>query len=106
MATPRAYATPTGLAMQRRRSYKIAITVAPLAIAAATVAQEKYSLVAPGGIRFSDFKGHEDWSVVSSARTDEVLKVIVANPAMVKAYKAGIPGNGQPFPEGSMIVKL
>jgi hypothetical protein len=67
---------------------------------------DKYSLVSPGGIAFSDFRGYEDWSDVSSARTDEVLKVIVANPAMIKAYKAGIPGNGQPFPEGSMIVKL
>ena len=55
---------------------------------------------------FSDFRGYEDWSVVSSARTEEVLKVIVANPAMVKAYKEGVPGNGQPFPQGSMIVKL
>src|SRR4051812_43799874 len=67
---------------------------------------DKYSLVSPGGIAFSDFKGYEDWSVVSSARTDEVLKVIVANPTMIKAYKAGVPGNGQPFPEGSMIAKL
>jgi hypothetical protein len=25
---------------------------------------------------------------------------------MIKAYKAGIPGNGQPFPEGSKIAKL
>jgi hypothetical protein len=44
--------------------------------------------------------------VVSSARTDEVLKVIVANPTMIEAYKAGIPGKGQPFPDGSRIVKL
>jgi len=66
----------------------------------------KYSLISPGGIAFSDFRGYEDWSVVSSARTEEVLKVIDANPAMIKAYKAGVPGNGQPFPEGSMIVKL
>ena len=44
--------------------------------------------------------------MVSSARTDEVLKVIVANPTMIKAYKAGIPGNGKPFPEGSKIAKL
>jgi hypothetical protein len=42
----------------------------------------------------------------SSARQDEILKVIVANPKMIAAYKAGVPGNGQPFPEGSMIVKL
>jgi hypothetical protein len=68
--------------------------------------QDKYSLRSPGGIAFSDFRGYEDWSVVSSARTEEVLKVIVANPAMIEAYKAGVPGNGQPFPQGSMIVKL
>jgi hypothetical protein len=73
--------------------------------------KDKYSLVSPGGIAFSDFRGYEDWSVASSARTeaalpDEILKVIVANPKMIKAYKAGIPGNGQPFPDGSMIVKL
>jgi hypothetical protein len=35
-----------------------------------------------------------------------VLKVIGANPAMIQAFKAGIPGNGRPFPDGSMIVKL
>ncbi|HEY2808437.1 MAG TPA: cytochrome P460 family protein [Steroidobacteraceae bacterium] len=73
---------------------------------AAAYALDKYSLVSPGGIAFADFKGYEDWSVVSSARTDEVLKVIVANPAMIKAYKAGAPATGQFFPEGSKIVKL
>ena len=44
--------------------------------------------------------------MVSSARTDEVLKVIVANPTMIKAFKAGAPANGEPFPDGSMIAKL
>jgi Cytochrome P460 len=68
--------------------------------------KEKFSLISPDGVAFSDFRGYEDWSLVSSARTDEVLKVIVANPAMIKAYKAGSPGNGKFFPEGSMIVKL
>ncbi len=32
--------------------------------------------------------------------------MIVANPVMINAYKAGVPGNGQTFPDGSMIVKL
>jgi len=68
--------------------------------------KDKYSLKSPSGIAFSDFRGYEDWSVVSSARTDEILKVIVANPKMIKAYKAGIPVNGQLFPDGSMIAKL
>jgi hypothetical protein len=90
----------------------VTAAVAVLAIlgAAALFAQDqnkdKYSLKSPGGIAFSDFRGYEDWSVVSSARTDEILKVIVADPKMIKAFKAGVPVDGQPFPEGSMIVKL
>jgi len=67
---------------------------------------DKYSLKSPGGIAFADFRGYEDWTVVSSARTDDVLKVIVANPTMINAYRAGVPGNGKPFPEGSKIAKL
>src|ERR1700690_4316468 len=94
--------------MERKSKLTVAIATALLAVLGATAvyAQDKYLLKSPSGIAFSDFRGYEDWSVVSSARTDEVLKVIVANPAMIKAYKAGIPGNGQPFPDGSMIVKL
>jgi hypothetical protein len=69
-------------------------------------ALDKYLLVSPDGIAFSDFRGYEDWALVSSARQDQILKVIVANPKMISAFKAGVPGNGQPFPEGSMIVKL
>jgi Cytochrome P460 len=94
--------------MTRKSKLTIAIATAVLAVLGATAvsAQDKYSLKSPSGIAFSDFRGYEDWAVVSSARTDEVLKVIVANPAMIKAYKAGVPGNGQPFPEGSKIAKL
>jgi hypothetical protein len=90
----------------------VAIAVAVLAVlgAAFLYAQsqdnDKYSLKSPSGIAFSDFRGYEDWADVSSAHTDERLKVIVGNPTMIKAFKAGIPLNGQPFPDGSMIVKL
>ena len=93
-----------------KRKGKLAIAIATAAAAAlggtAIYAQEKYSLKSPSGIAFSDFKGYEDWAVVSTARTNEVLKVIVANPTMIEAFKAGIPGNGQPFPDGSKIAKL
>src|SRR5712672_2377615 len=97
-----------GSAMKRKSKLTIATATAVLAVlvAAAVYAQDKYSLKSPSGIAFSDFKGYEDWATVSSARTDEVLKVIVANPAMINAYKAGVPGNGRPFPEGSKIAKL
>jgi hypothetical protein len=85
-----------------------AVVVAALVVllAMAVYGQDKYSLKSPGGILFLDFKGYDDWSLVSSARTEEVLKVIVANPKMIDAYKAGLPGNGQIFPDGSRIVKL
>jgi hypothetical protein len=94
--------------MKGKNKPTIAIAAAVLAAlgAMAVYAQDKYLLKSPSGIAFSDLRGYEDWAVVSSARTDEVLKVIVANPTMITAYKAGVPGNGQLFPDGSMIVKL
>jgi hypothetical protein len=94
--------------MESKSKLTVAIATGVLAIlcAAAVYAQDKNSLKSPGGIAFSDFVGYEDWSVVSSARQEEVLKVIVANPGMIQSYKAGVPGNGQVFPEGSKIVKL
>src|SRR5499427_1304693 len=94
--------------MECKSKLAIAIAAAVLVVLGGTAiyAQDKYALKSPSGIEFSDFKGYEDWAVVASARTDEVLKVIVANPTMIEAYKAGVPGNGQPFPEGSKIVKL
>src|SRR3982750_4249655 len=93
--------------MKRKGKLTIAIAAAVLAVLVTAVyAQDKYLLKSPSGIAFSDFRGYEDWAVVSSARTEDVLKVIVANPTMIKAYKAGIPGNGKPFPDGSKIVKL
>jgi len=86
----------------------VAIAAAALAVplAGAVDTTDKYTLKSPSGVPFSDFRGYEDWPVASSARTDEILKVIVANPVMIKAYKTGTPINGQPFPEGSKIVKL
>jgi hypothetical protein len=68
--------------------------------------QDKYTLQLPGGLAFSDFRGYEDWQVVSVSQTDDLLKVMVANPVMIEAYKAGVPGNGQPFPDGSKIAKI
>ena len=86
--------------------FAVVLTVLGGATLSAQTKQDKYTLKTPDGVAFSDFRGYEDWSVVSSARTDEVLKVIVANPAMIAAFKAGIPVNGQAFPDGAMIAKL
>ena len=61
---------------------------------------------APNGIAFSEFRGYEAWQDVAPSQTDDGLKAILGNATMINAYKEGIPGNGKPFPEGSMIVKI
>jgi hypothetical protein len=99
--------------MMHKNGFRISMAAALLAAVGGTAlyaqdtsATDKYALVSPSGIAFSDFRGYEDWALISSARTDEILKVIVGNPAMIKAYKSGVPLNGQAFPDGSRMVKL
>jgi hypothetical protein len=72
----------------------------------ANSAQDKYTLRVPDGLAFSDFKGYEDWQLISSAKTDDRMKVILGNPTIIAAYKSGIPGNGKPFPDGAKIAKV
>jgi len=74
--------------------------------ASAFSAQDKYTLRVPNGLAFSDFKGYENWQVVAVSQTEDLLKVMVANPTMIDAYRAGVPGNGKPFPDGSKIAKI
>lgn len=71
-------------------------------------AQDRYSLKEPNGISFSEIRGYEDWKVVApSFRTDhDEIRIILANEVMIEAYRAGIPLNGKPFPDGSIIVKI
>jgi hypothetical protein len=72
----------------------------------ALAAQNRLTLKVPNGPAFSDFKGYEDWQNVAVSQTETSVKIIAANPAMIKAYRSGIPGNGKPFPEGSKIAKI
>ena len=53
--------------MKRKSKLTIAIALAGLAVLGGTTVygQDKYSLKSPSGIAFSDFKGYEDWAVVS-----------------------------------------
>lgn len=71
-------------------------------------AQDRFDLKAPNGLSFSEIKGYETWPFIApSYRTDNnELRVILGNAAMINSYKAGIPGNGKPFAEGSVIVKI
>jgi hypothetical protein len=86
-----------------------AALVATLAIAAdapAKAKQDKYTLRVPGGLAFSEFKGYETWQVVSVSHNAKGMAVILGNPTMVKAFEAGIPGNGKPVPDGARMAKM
>ncbi|MEO8140507.1 MAG: cytochrome P460 family protein, partial [Gemmatimonadota bacterium] len=69
-------------------------------------AQDKYTVKVPGGLAFSEFRGYEDWQVVSISHNGDLLAAILANPVMIDAYRAGVPGNGKPFPDGSKMAKI
>src|SRR6202050_5351033 len=77
-------------------------------VALGLAAQDKYSVKVPNGLAFSEFRGYEDWQGVAPSHTDaqNVMRVILANPVMMKAYREGIPANGKPFPDGSKIAKI
>lgn len=68
--------------------------------------QDRYTLQIPNGLAFSDFRGYDTWQDVAPSATEGSIKSILANPIMMKAYRDGVPANGQLFPDGSKIVKI
>ena len=53
-----------------------------------------------------DFRGYEDWQVVAVSHNGDKLATILGNPTLIEAYRAGIPGNGKPFPDGARFAKI
>ena len=94
--------------MNRQSVLTIGITTAVLAISGVTAvgAQDKYTVKVPGGLAFSEFRGYETWQAVSASEDGGLLAVILANPVMIDAYRAGVPGNGKPFPDGAKMAKI
>jgi len=83
-----------------------AFTLAALG-GAAIAQQNKDTVQVPdGGLALSEFKGYETWQVVSVSQHPGIIDVILGNPTTIAAYKAGIPANGKPFPDGSRMVKI
>jgi hypothetical protein len=69
-------------------------------------AQDKYSVKVPGGLALSEFRGYETWQTISVSRHEKVVAVILGNPVIISAYQAGIPGNGESFPDGAKMAKV
>ena len=60
----------------------------------------------PNGLALSDFHGYGGWQVIAPSQTDDGLKAILGNAAMIRGYADGIPANGRPVPDGAMIAKI
>ena len=87
-------------------SVSITVSLAALATGAAISAQDKYTVKVPNGLAFSEFKGYEDWQTISISQNGGLFATILGNPVMIDAYKAGVPGNGKPFPDGAKMAKI
>jgi hypothetical protein len=72
----------------------------------AVAAQDRYSLKVPGGLAFSEFRGYDKWQFIATSHNGDKLAVILGNPAMIDAFKSGIPDNGKPFPDGAKMAKI
>jgi hypothetical protein len=96
--------------MKRKGMPAIVIAIGSLSVFSVLLlaGQDKYTLQVPNGLAFSEFRGYEDWQAVGPSQTDaqKVLRIMLANPVMINAYRAGVPGNGQPFPDGSKMAKI
>src|SRR5712671_3800501 len=94
--------------MKDKRMRTITIIVGVLAVVGgrAISAQDKYTVRVPGGLAFSEFRGYEDWQAISISRNEKAVAVILGNRAMISSYRAGIPSNGKPVPDGAKMAKI
>ena len=60
-------------ALSRRPTIALVAGVLVLLGGWAFAAQDKYSVEVPGGLAFSEFRGYEDWQLVSVSQAGEVM---------------------------------
>jgi len=94
--------------MNRKSMLTIGIATVLVALfgGLARSAQDKYTVKVPGGLALSEFRGYEGWHAISMSRNEKAVAVILGNPVMIDAYKAGIPANGKPVPDGARMAKI
>ena len=102
------FANTQEVAVKRIPFSMIVIGAVSFAVAGgiALAAQDKYTVKVPGGLGFSEFRGYEGWQAISTSRSEKLVAVILGNPAMIEAYRAGIPANGKPVPDGAKMAKI
>jgi len=95
-----------------RISWPVVSTMSLTVVLAAVVggeamsAQDRPTLRVPNGLAFSEFKGFEDWPTIAVSQTGNLIEVILGNPIMMTASRAGLPADGKQFPEGARMAKV
>ena len=105
--------------MKHRDIMKRSVLVASvLAVGAVLTAQpqDRFTLKAANGIAFSEFRGYDSWQMIATSQPDKedgcgtskvgCMKAILGNPAMIQAYRDGIPANGKQVPDGAVFAKI
>jgi Cytochrome P460 len=95
-----------GKSMLTNAGIAIALATATAVTGAAISTQDKYSIKVPNGLAFAEFRGYEGWEAVSVSHNGDKLAVILGNPTMIAAYKAGVLHSGKPFPDGAKLAKI
>ncbi|MEO8130042.1 MAG: cytochrome P460 family protein [Bryobacteraceae bacterium] len=89
-----------------KKRFSTAILLVGVLVGLVVAGQDKYSVKVPGGLAFSEFRQYEDWQTVGISRSEKAIAVILGNPAMIDAYRAGIPANGKAVPDGAKMAKV
>lgn len=94
--------------MQIHRTRAVAMLTVLVTVLGAAVAsaQDKYAVKVPGGLAFSEFRGYEQWELISVSQGDKLFAAILGNPAMIAAYESGTPANRRSFPDGAKMAKI
>jgi hypothetical protein len=105
--------------MNRQHITRMAILSAFLLVVSVVLAaqlQDRFTLKSANGIAFSEFRDYESWQLIATSQPDDAggcgtskagcTKAILGNPAMIQAYRDGIPANGQAVPDGAAMAKV
>ena len=92
--------------MSRRIIGGLALCASIFLVSLAFAAQDRATLRIPNGLAFAEVKGYEAWPVIAPSQTDDGIKAILGNAAMIQAYKDGFPANGRAVPDGAMMAKI
>jgi len=90
--------------------------IAVVSVVVTAQSQDRFTLKSANGIAFSEFRGYDAWQLIATSQPDDAsgcgtskvgcMKAILGSPAMIQAYRDGIPANGKAVPDGAVLAKI